>query len=126
MATQALCSCSSSTEHLCTLGTMWRCGSHVGTDKRTLCSCSSNTGPDVHAKDDEALRDASARGHVKVVQLLIQHGADVKAEHDAAMRLASEFRQTSVVQLLIQHGAVAPTEPVNDDDEEEEEEEEEW
>jgi hypothetical protein len=62
-------------------------------------------GADIHAKNDEALRMASATGHLPVVQFLIEHGADVHANDDEALREASENGQLPVVQFLIQHGA---------------------
>lgn len=37
------------------------------------------TGVDVHARDDQALRWASEKGHTEIVKILLQAGADVHA-----------------------------------------------
>jgi len=55
--------------------------------------------------DDEALHRASYNGHLAVVQFLVQHGADVHALNDSALRWASARGHLAVVQFLVQHGA---------------------
>ena len=57
-------------------------------------------GADVHANDDEALRWASANGHLAVVQFLVEHGANVHANNDGARRWASEKGRLAVVKFL--------------------------
>jgi len=62
-------------------------------------------GADVHATNDYALREASAGGHLPVVQFLCAHGANVHADDDYALQLASANGHLSVVQFLVAHGA---------------------
>ena len=62
-------------------------------------------GADVHADDDYALRQASAQGHLAVVEALLGAGADVHAENDEALRKASEYGRLDVVQALLHAGA---------------------
>ena len=62
-------------------------------------------GADVHAEEDKALRWASARGHLPVVELLVKAGANVHAADDQALRWASKYGHLSVVEFLIKAGA---------------------
>ena len=48
-------------------------------------------GANVHAQNDMALRVASKKGHVDVVQILLAAGADVHAQNDTALLWASEW-----------------------------------
>ena len=57
-------------------------------------------GADVHAYDDEALRWASEKGHLPVVEFLVKAGADVHAYDDDALRWASERGHLAVVKFL--------------------------
>jgi len=57
-------------------------------------------GADVHAYNDEALREASSNGHLEVVALLLKNGANVHARDDLALRYASENGHSDVVALL--------------------------
>ncbi len=60
-------------------------------------------GTDVHARNDEALCLASNRGHVEVVLALLAAGADIHAEDNEALHLASRYGHVEVVQLLKQY-----------------------
>ena len=62
-------------------------------------------GSDVHARDDEALWDASFHGHVEVVKILLEAGADVHARNDRALWMASCKGHAEVVKLLLDYGA---------------------
>jgi hypothetical protein len=57
-------------------------------------------GANVHADNDYALRWASDKGHLPVVQFLVQHGANVHADNDYALRWASRNGHLPVVQFL--------------------------
>jgi hypothetical protein len=64
-----------------------------------------DAGANVHARDDEALQWASYNGHVEVVKVLLEAGADVNAEDDEALRWASENGHVEVVKVLLDAGA---------------------
>ena len=57
-------------------------------------------GADVHAYNDFALRWASVRGHLDIVEFLLKNGADVHVLDDEALRLASKNDHLNVVELL--------------------------
>ena len=59
----------------------------------------------VHAQEDEALREASWKGHTEIVRLLLEWEADVHAKDDAALRWASGYGHTEIVRLLLEHEA---------------------
>ena len=44
------------------------------------------SGANVHADDDRALRWAARNGHHEVVKLLLERGANVHADDDSALR----------------------------------------
>ena len=54
---------------------------------------------------NKALNWASAKGHLDVVRLLLEHGADVHARDNYALRWASDNGHLNVVSLLKQYGA---------------------
>ena len=68
----------------------------------------------LHARDENnnmALHYASARGHEKVVRLLLRSGANISAEgklEQTALHFASEHDHPSIVQLLLRNGASHP------------------
>lgn len=64
-----------------------------------------NSGADVHAEDDYALRISSSNGHYDTVRLLLNNDADVHAIYDEALRLASEHGLSDIVKLLLDNGA---------------------
>lgn len=59
-------------------------------------------GANIHAKDDEALRNAAFYGHLEMVKYLVEHGADVHAENGWALRRASYYGHipSEIVKLL--------------------------
>ena len=62
-------------------------------------------GADVHFNDDQALRFASAYGHLSIVEVLVKAGANVHAKDDEALRLASFYGHLSIVKVLVKAGA---------------------
>ncbi|EDL35127.1 mCG56111 [Mus musculus] len=74
---------------------------------RVLIACHA----DVNAADNEkrsALQSAAWQGHVKVVQLLIEHGAVVDHtcnQGATALCIAAQEGHVDVVQVLLEHGA---------------------
>ena len=63
------------------------------------------SGADVHADGDYAIRWASCFGHLDVVKFLVESGADVRAFGDSAIRRASRYGQLDVVKFLVESGA---------------------
>lgn len=59
-----------------------------------------NEGANIHARDDSALRWASARGHLDIVKYLIEHGANIHAGNDLALHLASHYEHLEIVEYL--------------------------
>ena len=64
-----------------------------------------NQGVNIHANDDEALRDASYNGQLEVVKYLVEQGADIHAKNDYALRYSSENGYLEIVKYLIEQGA---------------------
>jgi hypothetical protein len=64
-----------------------------------------DTGARVHAKSDLALRFAASHGHDRTVALLLKHHANVHACEDAALRYAADNGHYRTVALLLEHGA---------------------
>ncbi|KAJ3279991.1 hypothetical protein HK104_001014 [Borealophlyctis nickersoniae] len=62
------------------------------------------SGADVHAKDDAALRAAAGKGHLDVVRLLLASGANVHAHHDMAFLSAVKEGHLEMVRLLWESG----------------------
>jgi ankyrin repeat protein len=63
------------------------------------------SGADVHACGDGALRWASESGDLEVVKYLVEKGANVHADNDWALRWASCNGHLDVVRFLIESGA---------------------
>ncbi len=63
------------------------------------------SGTDIHANNDAALRLASEKGSYDIVEMLITHGADIHTLDDVAFRLAAVNGHIDVVKLLIKNGA---------------------
>ena len=63
------------------------------------------SGADVTAVDNYAIRYAAKNGHTEVVKMLIEAGADVAADDNYAIRYATAYGHTEVVKLLIEAGA---------------------
>ena len=70
-----------------------------------VVECLISHGAYIHAYDDFALRYASARGHLDVVECLIEHGANIHANNDEAFRWASGNGHLDIVEYLIANGA---------------------
>ncbi len=62
-------------------------------------------GANVRADDDYALRFASERGHLDVVQYLVEQGADIHADNDDAVRRASRNGHFHILSYLMDQGA---------------------
>ncbi|KAF4160029.1 hypothetical protein CNMCM6069_009713 [Aspergillus lentulus] len=62
-------------------------------------------GADVNAQGGSALLAASKEGHDKIIHLLLLHGADVNAQGGSALLVASKEGHDRIVQLLLDHGA---------------------
>ena len=58
------------------------------------------SGADIHANTDKALRVASMYGHLNIVEYLVENGADVHAKDDDALRWASHYNHLDVVHYL--------------------------
>ena len=55
---------------------------------------------------NEALPAAAGKGHIAIVQTLINSGADVKGEYGGtALMMAADSANLDVIQLLLSHGA---------------------
>ena len=48
----------------------------------------------------------ASRGHLEVVEFLIQNGSNIHAENDESLLSASRYNNLEVVRLLIQNGAI--------------------
>ena len=59
----------------------------------------------IHAEDDDSLRDASYYGHTKVVKVLIENKANIHALDDYSLCFASENGHTEVVKVLLENKA---------------------
>lgn len=62
-------------------------------------------GANVHANDDEALRESASRGKIKIVSLLVNNGADIHAKNDEAFRLSVFRNHLQVFHFLLVNGA---------------------
>jgi ankyrin repeat protein len=63
-------------------------------------------GANIHARNDLALRHASAYGKLYIVEYLIKNGADVHARDDYALRWASANGHLAVVECLKRHSNI--------------------
>jgi ankyrin repeat protein len=61
-----------------------------------------DNGADVHANNDEALRNATRE---EVAQILLSRGANVHANNNEALRRAVNCGNSNLVRLLLDHGA---------------------
>jgi ankyrin repeat protein len=67
-------------------------------------------------KKSTPLHRASARGHVTVVRVLLEHDADVTAQNEdgsTPLHLASRWGGVKVVHILLKHGADATAQDIN-------------
>lgn len=58
-------------------------------------------GADIHAKNDEALRDVAKKGNLNIFKYLIEHGANIHAFYNAPLRMAKMNKHTDVVNYLL-------------------------
>ena len=63
------------------------------------------SGANIHAQDDYAIRWASSNGQLEVVKYLAENGANIHAQDDYAICWASENGQLEVVKYLAENGA---------------------
>jgi ankyrin repeat protein len=70
-----------------------------------------DAGVDVHEGDDKAIINACLKGHLTVVQYLVERGANVRAseggQEDTPLFYACDRGHLNVVQYLLRHGANA-------------------
>ncbi len=59
---------------------------------------------DIHAYNEEALRDAVMNGHLEMVRYLVSKGADIHAEDNEALGWAAEYGHLEVVSYLVSQG----------------------
>lgn len=64
-----------------------------------------DSGADVHANNDKALRVASKMGYIDIVTRLIEKGADVCAKGGKALYSAVRYGHVSIVRLLLDNNA---------------------
>jgi ankyrin repeat protein len=64
------------------------------------------TGADVHALDDCALRVACYFGHKKIVKILLDVGATVDVLNNTPIYIANKMHHNEIVNLLIENGAI--------------------
>ncbi len=62
-------------------------------------------GADIHVVNDQALRWASATGHLEAVKYLVSKGANIHKENDQALQWAAEHGHLEVVKYLVSLGA---------------------
>jgi hypothetical protein len=62
------------------------------------------SGADVHANDNHAIRWAYQNVHLDVVDLLIKSGADVHANYNHVIRWESRYGHLDVVKLFLESG----------------------
>jgi len=58
------------------------------------------SGADIHAYDDLALRWAAAEGHLEIVKFLIQNGANIYAQDKYAFTLAKTNEHPEILNYL--------------------------
>ena len=62
-------------------------------------------GADIHAYNDNAIRNAAEKGHLELVKFLVDKGANIHIFHERALRLASKHRHLEIVKYLVERGA---------------------
>ncbi|USP49733.1 ankyrin repeat domain-containing protein [Alcaligenes faecalis] len=62
-------------------------------------------GADIHAYSEQALRKATATGHLPIVKYLVSQGACIHAEDDEALKSSAYNNHLRVVAYLIEQGA---------------------
>jgi len=62
-------------------------------------------GADIHVRNDEALRNACYKGQLEVVKYLVKNGADIHVRNDQALRWASYYGYFEIVKYLVENGA---------------------
>ena len=62
-------------------------------------------GANVHAGDDYALQWCANNGHLNIIKYLVEYGADIHAVDDAALRFSAINGHLDVIKYLIESGA---------------------
>ena len=63
------------------------------------------TGADITANNNEAVRWASARGYLPVVKYLVEHGANINARNNQALIEAVQRGNFQIIKYLVENGA---------------------
>ena len=62
-----------------------------------------------HVKEEidfgNLLKCATQRGHLEIIEFLLQHGADVHVESDLPLKLSAQSNRLNIVIRLLEHGA---------------------
>ena len=86
---------------------LWRLSSFNDEDVRRLIGDLLRDGVSERAKN-RALLEASKKGHVEIVEMLLNNGVDVNAKgngNDTALYLASKYGHVEIVEMLLENGA---------------------
>ena len=63
------------------------------------------SGANIHAVIDEALRWAAQNGHIETIKLLLDRGADIYDNYDYVLDWAAMYGHTGIVKFLLDRGA---------------------
>ena len=57
-------------------------------------------GANIHALDDQTLKNAVEYGHLEIVKYLVENGANIHANDDAALRYAKIYSRLEIAKYL--------------------------
>ena len=64
-----------------------------------------DSGANVHAQDDSALKFSAYAGNVDVVKILLEAGADPHVDNDIALQNAIQYGYYEIAKILLAYGA---------------------